>query len=294
MIHYDPHNWHSHLLDIRGSMLREIFARVMLCVLFSAVVTVIHKWLWPFDVSLAAHTIVGLALGLLLVFRTNSSYDRFWEGRKMWGGIVNETRNLTRGAAVFVKDDPVRVGAVVDWTVAFAYASMYSLRDGRGLGPVAARLPQSEIIHVLEAKHVPLAVAVRISDELRAARDGGVISDYVMMTLDQNVQLLVDYLGACERIRRTPLPFAYMVHLRRALIMYCYTLPFALVSSYGWLTIVATLFVTYTFFGVEEIGVEIEDPFGSDSNDLPLEDFCHTIERNLQEWIPPQLATESV
>jgi putative membrane protein len=107
------------------------------------------------------------------------------------------------------------------------------------------------------------------------------MSDYIQVMLEHNVQLLVDYLGACERIHQTPMPFAYMVHLRRAMIIYCFTLPFALVESFGWLAIVATMFVAYTFYGIEEIGVEIEDPFGTDENDLPLEQICETVERNL-------------
>jgi putative membrane protein len=93
--------------------------------------------------------------------------------------------------------------------------------------------------------------------------------------------LLIDYIGACERIHKTPLPFAYVVHLRRALILYCITLPFALIESYGWSTVIDTLLIAYILFGIEEIGVEIEDPFGEDDNDLPLEKICATIEGNL-------------
>ena len=111
------------------------------------------------------------------------------------------------------------------------------------------------------------------------------------MALDQNVHLLTDHLGACERIHKTPLPFAYMVHLRRALILFCFTLPFALVGDFGWGTIPDTLLVAYVFFGIEEIGVEIEDPFGLDDNDLPLERLCATIERDrLRGSIPPGAA----
>jgi ion channel-forming bestrophin family protein len=109
--------------------------------------------------------------------------------------------------------------------------------------------------------------------------------------LDQNVQLLIDYIGACERIHSTPLPYAYAVHLRRALILYCFTLPFALVARFGWDTIPATLFIAYVLFGIEEIGVEIEDPFGTDENDLPLETICNNIERNLRDVIKPASAT---
>ena len=101
------------------------------------------------------------------------------------------------------------------------------------------------------------------------------------MALDQNVHFLIDHLGACERIHKTPLPFAYMVHLRRALILFCFTLPFALVGDFGWGTIPRHGLVAYVFFGIEEIGVEIEDPFGLDDNDLPLERLSATIKADL-------------
>ncbi len=281
MIEYDVHDWDSHLYDIKGSMVREILGRVLVCVVWAVVVVVIHKYAQPLAIPSTVHGLVGVALGLLLVFRTNASYDRFWEGRKMWGGIVNETRNLGRASSVLLKEEPGLMGAVLRWTIAWAYAARDSLRGEKSLGPVGDELPPEEVQAVLTAGHVPLAVARRITTTLADARDRGRISDYVLMTLDQNTQLLIDYLGACERIHKTPLPFAYVVHLRRALILYNFTLPFALVDSFGWGTILATLMVAYTFFGIEEIGVEIEDPFGRDDNDLPLEDICATIQRNL-------------
>jgi putative membrane protein len=107
----------------------------------------------------------------------------------------------------------------------------------------------------------------------------------LLLSLDQNVQLLIDYMGGCERIHKTPLPFAYVVHLRRALIAYCFTLPFALLDQFEWGTIAAVLLIAYTLFGIEEIGVQIEDPFGSDDNDLPLKDICSTIEANLRMFL---------
>jgi putative membrane protein len=128
---------------------------------------------------------------------------------------------------------------------------------------------------------------VRLSALLAEARAEGRLSDHLLVALDQNVHLLTDHLGACERIHKTPLPFAYMVHLRRALILFCFTLPFALVGDFGWGTIPDTLLVAYVFFGIEEIGVEIEDPFGVDDNDLPLERLCATIERDLLALIDP-------
>jgi putative membrane protein len=285
MIDYNAHHWSHHLFDIKGSMVRQIIARVTVCVAWSAGVTAFHLYVRPIAIPVTLHTLIGLALSLLLVFRTNASYDRFWEGRKQWGGIVNETRNLVRASGVLLARDPVLFTTLVRWTIAWPWSTMHSLRNQRGLGPIAAELPPHEAEEVLAAQHVPLTIATRISALLDEAKRKGLISDYVQMTLDQNVQLLVDYMGACERIHRTPLPFAYVVHLRRALILYCFSLPFALLEPFRWGTVVATLLVAYTFFGIEEIGVEIEDPFGTDDNDLPLERICTTIQGNLTVFI---------
>ena len=132
-----------------------------------------------------------------------------------------------------------------------------------------------------------------LTSKLIEGRDKGYISDVLLAHLDQNVQLLVDYLGGCERIKKTPLPFAYMVHIRRALMLYCFTLPFALVNDFGTGAIVATFLVAYIFFGIEEIGVEIENPFDGDENDLPLEKICATIDANLMALLPPAADTGS-
>jgi putative membrane protein len=282
MIDYDPHRWLDHLLDIKGSVVRQILWRVLLCVAWSAVVVGFHYQVRPVAISNQVHVMIGIALSLLLVFRTNSSYDRFWEGRKQWGAIINETRNLARSASVCLAAAPDLLDRLLKWTMVFPYATMHLLRNGHGLGPPADELPPAEMAAVFKEDHVPLAVTRRMSAQLAEARSRGLISDYVQMTLDQNVQLLIDYMGACERIHKTPMPFAYMVHLRRALILYCYTLPFALVETFAWWTVAVVLLVAYFLAGIEEIGVEIEDPFGLDDNDLPLERFCETIERNLR------------
>jgi putative membrane protein len=287
MIEYDAHSWRDHLLDIRGSMVREIIYRVLSCVIFSVGVVYIDRCHVRLGISEKAHGLVGLALGLLLVFRTNAAYDRYWEGRKLWGAIVNETRNLGRAASVFLGGAPDLLERLLHLAMAFPWAVMCRLRDRRGLDRFEGALPAAETAALLKEQHIPLAVAARISGCLKEARERGLISDYVLMTLDQNVQLLVDYMGGCERIHRTPIPFAYVVHLRRALILYCFTLPFALLPIFGWGTIPATLLLAYVLFGIEEIGVEISDPFGTDDNDLPLEQICSTIEANLRAFLPP-------
>lgn len=283
MIDYDPHDWFSHLLDIRGSMVREIIGRVSLCVAWATAVTAID-YAVPGDalnLPTTVHQIVGTALGLLLVFRTNASYDRFWEGRKLWGSIINETRNLARAATVHLAGQPKLLRRVLLWTVSLPASSMHWLRGNRALNQPARALPAGEVSQVLSADHPPTACAARITTALVEARNQGIVGEYLFVEIDRNVQLLIDYIGACERIRSTPLPFAYVVHLRRALLLYCYSLPFVLLHQMGWWTIPATFLVAYFFFGIEEIGVEIEDPFGVDDNDLPLDRFVEMLERNL-------------
>lgn len=283
MIEYDSHVWRDHLFDIKGSMVRQISLRVMVCVAWSVVVTAVHmKTSWKLDIPVTGHTLITVALGLLLVFRTNASYDRFWEGRKLWGAIVNDTRNLARGASVQLAGSRELLTQLVQWTIAFPYAAMYRLRGQAGLGPIAAELEKEEVQSVLSATHPPLAVTQRMSGLLLEARQQGMISDFVQMTLDRHVANLIDSIGGCERIHNTPLPFAYVVHLRRALIVHCFTMPFALLEPFHWLTIPATLLIAYMLYGIEEIGIETEDPFGEDDNDLPLDSICQGIERNLK------------
>ena len=281
MIHYDPHRWFDHFFDVRGSLVKEISGRVGVCVLWSIAVVAFHRYVFPVSTSVVLHSLVGVALGLLLVFRTNASYDRYWEGRKLWGGIVNETRNLILGATIHFGDDRELLAALTRWTSIFPWTAMSTLRGESDFGPVAEELSAADLAAVQKAQHPALYVSQRMIGCINKARLRGHITDIIQASLERNVQLLVDYLGGCERIRKTPLPFAYIVHLRRALVIYCFTLPFALVDTFGWFTALDVLFAAYTFFGIEEIGVEIEGPFGDDANDLPMRDICETIHNNL-------------
>jgi putative membrane protein len=287
MIPYDPHHWWRHLFNLRGGVVREILGRIGVFVVWSIALTWIHLNVHKIDVPATGHTLAGTALSLLLVFRTNASYDRFWEGRKLWGGVVNETRNLLRAAAVNIPSLELLRRLVV-WTAVYPYALTRVLRGEGALGPAAALLPAAEVQRVLAAGNAGVAVAMRMSSVIAEARQRGLISDYVQLQIDQNVQLLIDYQGGCERIVKTPLPFAYMLHLRRTLILFILGLPFALVESFGWATIPVVALVAHTFLGIEEIGVEIEDPFGTEDNDLPLEQISASIGRVLDEMVPWQ------
>lgn len=285
MIDYDPHRWTRNILAVRGSMLREISLRVLSCALLSVIVTWVHLRVRPIGISDKPHVFIGVSLGLLLVFRTNASYDRYWEGRKLWGSITNEVRNLVRRTAVYLANEPAQFDRFVRLLIAFPYATMNHLRGEKNLGRATAVLPPGDVEKAHKSAHVPLFVSAELSQVLAQALKRGVLSDITHTALEDGIASLVSCLGGCERIVQTPLPFPYVVHLRRALVIYCFSLPFALVDSLHWMNIAATTLLTYMLFGIEEIGVEIENPFEKEENDLPLERICERIEGNLRPFL---------
>ena len=249
MIQYDAHNWSDHLLDIKGSMVREIIGRVTLCVLWAALVCLCDYLMrrdndGPLGMPETAHGLIGAVLGLLLVFRTNASYDRFWEGRKLWGSMVNDSRNATRMTRSWLARDPELVHQITEWLAAYSWAVMHRLRGSGSIKSQRFELDPQELAAVISAPHPPLAITRRLSQLFLKAKETGLVSDIQFVALDANIQRLIDYLGGCERIQFTPMPFAYMVHLRRALIVYCFTLPFALLDKYGWATLLIVMVVS--------------------------------------------------
>ena len=278
MIDYDPHHWRTTFFAVRGTMLGVTALRSAVVTLLATPLLLLHFYREPFTFPnpTAVHGFVGTALGLLLVFRTNQSYDRWWEGRKLWGAMVNTCRNLARAATVHLEGD--RLTRIIQLTQAFPAASMVTLRRE----PWAPGDVHPDDARFISARnHAPTAICQRITWHLREELKAGHLSDIVFTQLDANNQLLVDIIGACERIHKTPLPFAYVVHLRRALVLYCASLPAALAASLGWWTLPAVFAVTYVLLGIEEIGVEIEDPFDGDENDLPLERITAGIQNNV-------------
>lgn len=283
-IKYDPHVWRSTFFAVRGSMVRVIALRSLYVTVAAALITAVDLYLLPVAIQgvTNVHGIVSTALGLLLVFRTNASYDRWWEGRKLWGSIVNTCRNMARSAVVHLHDTPERLATVMRLVRAFPPAATHLLRGKQWHQPDLFTSDDSG--RLLAKSHPPLAICTALSEQLKDAHRSKQITDIVFTALDADCHLLVDCIGACERIHKTPLPFAYVVHLRRALVIYCASLPLALLATFGWWNLIIVYLVSYILFGIEEIGVEIEDPFGDDENDLPLEQISEVIDRNVRAF----------
>jgi ion channel-forming bestrophin family protein len=235
-------------------------------------------------VTIAPYEVAGAILGLLLVLRTNAGYDRWWEARRLWGGIVNQSRNLALTALAYGPRDPAWRDDMVRWTVAFAHAARRSLRGERELHEVAALLGPVAADTLAAADHPPSAAAAHLAALLRRAADAGELSGWAFQQADRERAALIDHVGGCERILKTPLPDVYAINIRRFLLLFLAALPFALLHKLepAGLTPVATMLVAYPLLSLDRIGAELQNPFSTGAvNHLPLDDICATIERNL-------------
>lgn len=268
---------------LRGSATPRVVPRV---VLFGGLASVVHiASLTGLDLGIAIgpHEIAGAVLGLLLVLRTNAGYERWWEARKLWGGIVNQTRNFAISALSYGPNDRQWREQIVRSAVAFAHTCRRSLRGERDLPEVAALLGHSEAALIATAHHMPNSVARTIGNLLREAHETGGMSGFAFQKAEQERATLIDHLGACERILRTPLPKVYSIKIRRFIVLFLATLPFALVhKDLGWFSPLVTMLVAYPILSLDLIGAELQNPFNvRNLGHLPLDELCQTIEGNL-------------
>lgn len=284
MINYEAKNWLQLLFSVRGTVIVPVLERLWWIVGFAIIVWLVREYVPAFEpiyrpFKPTGHSLLGLALGLLIVFHNNCSYDRYWEGRKLWGSIVNTSRNLVRGAAVFVGDSP-ELGNLVS---AYAYALKQHLRADENLSEIREMIPKDVFERASSFANPPAMLALEMSKWIHERQIEGKIDTVTAQSLESQVRMLVDNQGGCERILRTPIPFVYAVHIKQMLTLYLITLPFALVSEMGWAAIPTVAAIGFGMIGIEVAGMEIEDPFGTDDNDLPLENICQTIARDAKK-----------
>jgi ion channel-forming bestrophin family protein len=282
-------HWFKTAFQIKGSILVAIYPQVIFCGIFGVFISVLYHFKFPVSKPILASVIPSIVLGLLLVFRTNTAYDRFWEGRKSWGSMVNNVRNLARQIWVSVDEitpeDKIDKISTLYLLVAFAVTTKLHLRGETVNSELEGLISPSRLIKLQTMNHPPLKVAFWIGDYLQHQYNRDCLNSYQLISIQELLNHLVDNLGACERILKTPMPIAYAIHLKQLLLAYCILLPFELVESLTWLTGVITSLVSFTLFGIEAIGFEIENPFGYDANDLPLDRICHTMKRNIDDLI---------
>jgi len=235
-----------------------------------------------FPSSTSAHSLLGIVLGLFLVFRTNSAYDRWWEGRRLWGGMVNSTRNFAlKLSAVLPKESSER-----QWFVQIIgnipFATKEHLRNNSDYSQI--EIPDAEFsTQFNSATHKPNYVASVLYKKTDDLLKSNTITGFHFLNLDKELKDFVDLIGACERIKKTPIPYSYTMYIKKFIFIYIITLPFGSVTTFGYFTIPTVILISYILLSVELIAEEIEDPFGKDINDLPTDELAETIRANVRE-----------
>jgi ion channel-forming bestrophin family protein len=279
--------WFRVAFRLSGSVIPQIMPRVILCGIFGLFIYFLHYLKLPVSYPALGILIPSLVLGLLLVFRTNTAYERYWEGRKSWGIIISGTRNLTRQILVTIEDrqpEPEKIEALYLLS-AFAIACKLHLRHEPINSELEPLLSPYQYQKLQSMNHPPLEIMFWFSEYLQKSYKQGYLHVYQLNSLSILVNSLVDSITACERIQNTPIPLAYAIHLKQLLLIYCLSLPFQVVDQMEWITPIVVALVSFTLLGIEEIGIQIEDPFGRDANDLPLDSICMNIQRNIRDLI---------
>ena len=281
-------------LLLRGSVLQQIWPVLLVNVLLATVVTLLHGTVFSHKITLTAipFTLIGLPLAIFLGFRNTAAYDRYWEARKLWGELLLRCRNLSRQCQSLIDlPHPVPPGAglddvrvrMVQRAIAFCHTLRQQLRGVPDRGEVQALLQPSEWQALQRHGSKTSLLMHHMGLDLQPCLRNGHIGEPLAASIDNTLSALVSAAASCERIKSSPLPFSYTLLLHRTAYMYCFLLPFGLVDTTGFMTPFVVGIVAYTFFGLDALGDEIEEPFGLESNDLPLDTLCRAIEVNLRE-----------
>ena len=281
MINYNPKNW---LYLFTQQYSREIFARLSTRMIYLAVYSGFLAFLFnyfkiDYPGTTAVHSIMGIVLGFFLVFRSNGAYDRWWEGRKTWGALVNNSRNMAMKFAVMVPVEHPNRKIITDCIAAYPKALKEHLRSGM-IEDDVKKMRDDLRLDLID--HLPNAIAKKLVWLVNELKRDQTIDAEQYRVLDQQIMSLTEITGVCERIKNTPIPYSYSIFLKKFIFVFLTTLPFAFVTSYGYWTIVISVLLLYVLMSIELLAEEIEDPFGSDINDLPTDELSVKIEQNVR------------
>lgn len=283
-------SWFLSALRLDGSVLPKILPRILLFVLLSLTLAATYKaGIWHDSENMKALTnnvACNLVLGLLLVFRTNTAYERYWIGRQAWGTLIITTRNLAREIQISIATPTEKAKSekekALKRLVGFAVATKCFLRKESPVEQLKDLLNDDDIAQIEKAERPPQLVTFWLSHYLQQQYEQGHVSEGQRIDINNQVNHLVEALSGCERIIKTPMPMSYKVYLKRLTLLYCSLLPIGLVEQLGWWTPSAIALVSFVLLGVEEIGNEIENPFGYGFNNIKLDSICDTLLKDIK------------
>jgi putative membrane protein len=285
MIKYNPKNWFRYIFLIRKSDTIGIIWKEMiyLAIFTSALVFVKMTYFDDFKnfkQLMDVYSLIGFVLSLLLVFRTNTAYDRWWEGRKKWGEMVNNTRNLAIKISALTTDaEDIKFFSRM--IPNYAYAMKEHLRAGVKMEELELTDEEAKLLENKE--HIPNQIAKMLYRRFKQMKSNNKITEEEFLVIDSNLKTFSDILGACERIRNTPIPYSYSNFLKKFIFIYVTTVPLAFVDWFGYFSVAVAAFLFYVLVSMEILAEEIEDPFGLDDNDLPTDELCGKIRNNVKE-----------
>ena len=287
MTSYNPKEWISFIFSVsKADTFQKLLPMMFIIGIYSGIVGYleIEYWKLPDDSHVknisVMHSLLGFVISLLLAYRTNTAYDRWWEGRRMWGGLVNSSRNLAIKLSVILKDENDRA---YFRKMIPGYASI--LQKHLNDSDTAKQLFDDVDLEIDHHKHRPNQLAKILFqkvDDLYASKK---ITGDQLIILNNELQSFTDICGACERIKNTPIPYSYSAFIKKFIFIYVLTLPFAYVFILGYFVIPVVVFIFYVLASLELIAEEIEDPFGTDDNDLPTKKIAENIKRHIEELI---------
>jgi len=276
-------------IAIQGAVTVQLMPSVLLCGLIASFVCGLAKLTHQvsgisFSLDISPFGFAGAVLGILLVIRLNAGYDRWWEARILWGGIVNQSRNLVISALAYGPHEPEWRASLTRWVAMFSHAARHSLRGEAPSAGLATLVGLNEVAEMAAVDHMPSFVARRIGELLRTATERLGMDGFRFIQIDRERALLIDHVGACERILAAPLPRIYSITIRRFILLFLVLLPIALLQRYeaGWHIPVIVMLVAYPLLSLDQIGVELENPFSTHGlSHLPLDDITARIEHDL-------------
>lgn len=287
MIKYNPRLWFKHIFNLyKSDTLRILMPEIIIVAIYTWFLNYAINHFFPdFNVKLfknafAIHTLIGFVMGLLLVFRTNTAYERWWEGRKMWGSLVNNTRHLAIKTQYLLESSNEK-DEFIALIKAFPFVLKNHLRDNSNIDELI--LSDNEKKKLLQYNHLPNGVISLMYEKVSKWKKDKIISDVDVLLFDQEIKSFSDVMGACERIKNTPIPFSYTLFIKKFIFIYILTLPLGFIPDFGYWTVAISTFVFYVFVSIELIAEEIEDPFGLDDNDLPTDELSTKIFDNISE-----------
>lgn len=287
MIAYNPKEWFSFIFRFhKADTFRKLLPLMLAIGVYSLGVAYLELEYWKVSESshvkniTVMHTLLGFVISLLLVFRTNTAYDRWWEGRKAWGALVNNSRNLAMKIAVMVKSDEDKE---IFRKLIPAYSTVLNLHLKNV--DVKHELFDNATLSDDHYKHKPNQIAKTIIAKINELYEQGKITGDQLIVLNAEMQSLTDICGICERIKNTPIPYSYSAFIKKFIFIYVMSLPFGYVFSLGYLVIPVVIVIFYVLASLELIAEEIEDPFGYDPNDLPTARLAEMMQKNVEELI---------